>query len=269
MIPAYIKNDFKLHQPLFPIGVHNYQELLVHNPFSILFYEFTSPGHDSVYEMYNDLSCIPSGCMDVLFITGSRKSCMEFVGTTTQLQHIKIFPGSRYFGVRLAPGMFLSYNEFSLRDTVNRELFFNGDSGLLRDFFQKLQKIHFFHERIDLFYHYFYENLNYGVVGELTQFMISEINSSRGSMRISQLAEDMNYSERHISRIFQDNMGISPKSFSRIIRFQYAVDFILTSSKLTIGDYIYELGYSDQAHFQREFKQYTGTTPITFRHYIQ
>lgn len=269
MITNYEKNNFKLHQPLFRLSVYDYREMLLRDPYTILFYEFTTPGHDNGPAGYDELSCIPSGCLDVLFITNSRKTSMEFVGTTTGLHHLKTFPGSKYFGVRLIPGMFLSYNGLSLKEAANEEIFFNGENGILKEFFNNLKKTSALEEKIELFYHFFHENLDNSKVNELTQFLISEINSSCGNIRISKLAEDIHYSERHISRIFQDSMGITPKTFTRIIRFQYAVDSILNSKALSVGDFFYELGYSDQAHFQREFKQYTGTTPRNFYIYAK
>ena len=64
-------------------------------------------------------------------------------------------------------------------------------------------------------------------------------------------------------------MGITPKTFARIVRFQNVIDSILRQPMLSLCDYISELGYSDQAHFQREFKQYTGITPRKFLAFAQ
>ncbi len=266
MVMDYENNDFKLHQPLFRMNVYDYREMLLHDPFTILFYEFTTPGFADGPESFTELSCIPSGCLDILFITNKNFTRMEFVGTTTQLHHLKTFPGSTYFGARLIPGMFLSYNDLSLKELANEEYFFNADNSYMREFFSCLLRLHTLEEKIELFYLYFQENIDKSRVNELTRFMINEINNTCGNIRIGKLAEDLNYSERHISRIFQDSMGISPKTFARIIRFQNAVDAIINSSDF-LGNFFYELGYSDQAHFQREFKQYTGTTPKNFYTY--
>lgn len=268
MITAYQRNNFILLQPLFSKGVHDYKELLLHDPYTVLFYDFTTPGQPGGLPLYDCLTCVPSGCMDVLFITNGVQANMEFVGAGTQLRHLKVLPGSNYFGVRLIPGMFLSFYGLSLREAVNEEIFFNGNNGLLHNFFEMLKRAVTLDEKIELFYLYFQENLDHSRVNELTQFMIDEINSRCGNIRISQLADDSNYSERHISRIFQESMGLSPKAFARVIRFQYALDLLLNMPSSALGDYFYDLGYSDQAHFQREFKQYTGTTPKNFYTYI-
>lgn len=267
MYSNYASENFMLHQPLFKTSVYEYNEMLIKDPFNTLFYEFISPGFSGSLDKYTELSCIPSGCFDVLFISDNNNYTIEFVGTTTELNHLKLYPGAKYFGVRLIPGMFLSYNGLSLKDLANSELTFNANNGDLKPFFINLSKSTSLVEKVELFYHYFQDNVNNSMVNELTQFLICEINSACGNIRMSQLAEDTHYSERHISRIFQDNMGISPKTFSRIIRFQYAIDKILTSKDSIFGDFFYELGYSDQAHFQREFKQYTGTTPKNFYNY--
>jgi AraC-like DNA-binding protein len=243
--------------------------MLLRDPYTIQFYEFSTPGIEGGLACYEYLTCIPSVCMDVLFITGSLQSRMEFVGAGTQLRHLKTFPGTHYFGVRLIPGMFLSYNGLSLREAANEEFFFNGDNGILKEFLDGLKKTASLEEKIELFYCYFQDNLDNSKVNELTQSIICEINAQCGNLRISQLADDNNYSERHISRIFQESMGLTPKAFARIIRFQYALDCLLTAPQYSPGDYFYDLGYSDQAHFQREFKQYTGTTPRNFYTYVK
>lgn len=70
---------------------------------------------------------------------------------------------------------------------------------------------------------------------------------------------------RHLNRMFTDSMGFSPKMFSRIVRFQYALYQMRLSTEETISHYLDDLDYADQAHFQREFKEFTGITPCHFQ----
>lgn len=256
-------NTFKMHQPFFKDIAFDYKEIYTNKPYYALFYELTTS-----YSAASGISYVPNGCVDIIFITGSDEPFMEFIGSPTELKNIRCYPNSRYFGVRLKPGMYLSYQDIPLKSIMNSEYIFNANNGILKNFFVKLKKCISFEQRISLFYQFFDPSVDAGSNGEITQHMLCEINASKGGIHITQLAENMNYSERHISRIFQETMGITPKTFARIVRFQNVIDSILLSSNSQMSDYYIDLGYSDQAHFQREFKQYSGITPKNFIQYI-
>ena len=172
------------------------------------------------------------------------------------------------FPIALVSAMLAS--GLTLKEIANHEVIFDQiREDFLAGFFQDLTCTGRLSQRIALFHSYFDTYINLQEVNDLTGHILSEINFSQGTVRIHELADELHYSERHISRIFQDSMGITPKTFARIVRFQNVVDSILQQPVHSICDYMSELGYSDQAHFQREFKQYTGITPKRFLIYAQ
>lgn len=263
MVHDYSTNStFKINQPFFRDGVFEYQEYKLDTPYQAVFYEFIT----SYFS--NGLSCIPSGGVDFCFITDTSEPCLEIIGSPTEYKSVKRIPNAHYFGVRLKPGMYLNTFGSSLRDMVNAECFLPCNNAAVKVFFALLKKCNTFEQRIDCFLSCFSPEIEHGSSGEISQYMLSSINASKGNLHINNLAEEMNYSERHISRMFQDTMGMTPKTFSRIVRFQHAVDAIIFSHRHPISDYITDLGYSDQAHFQREFKQYAGITPKSFIQYL-
>ncbi|RGS43648.1 AraC family transcriptional regulator [Coprococcus eutactus] len=69
---------------------------------------------------------------------------------------------------------------------------------------------------------------------------------------------------RHVHRIFSENIGKGPKKFSKIVRIRKTTERIFEDPYESITNYMEEMAYSDQAHFQREFKWYTGYTPGNF-----
>jgi AraC-like DNA-binding protein len=62
-------------------------------------------------------------------------------------------------------------------------------------------------------------------------------------------------------------MGMSPKTLARIVRFQNALHNMLKDEERSVLDCIRGLNYSDQSHFHREFKEFTGISPGEFMHY--
>ena len=88
-----------------------------------------------------------------------------------------------------------------------------------------------------------------------------DIYLSNGKISISELAERMGCTVRHVHRRFVEELGVSPKRFARIVRIRETVRKMLEHPGGHVTDYMDDMGYSDQAHFQREFKWYTGMTP--------
>lgn len=258
---------FILHQPFFHDGVQNYNKIMDVEPYQALFYEFRTASRN--HEEPDSVTYIPSGCMDILFIRDAAGNHMELLGSSTQAKQIRRLTDADYFGVRLKPGLVFSYEGLTLKELTNQELLFPYNSDDIEEFFQLLAHAERLQKKAELFHAYFDAYINISSVNDLTGFMLSEINETQGSVRIHELADTLHYSERHISRIFLDSMGFTPKTFARIVRFQHVIDSILHQPMHSLCDYMTELGYSDQAHFQREFKQYTGITPKHFLSYAQ
>ena len=85
---------------------------------------------------------------------------------------------------------------------------------------------------------------------------------SRPGRRLSRLAADMSISERHLSRVFRQSFGISPKRFTKIAR----IEKVLASRRdgLTWTEAAYACGFYDQSHMIRDFKEIVGQSPIEF-----
>lgn len=89
---------------------------------------------------------------------------------------------------------------------------------------------------------------------------VAEILSRRGALRIRELARDIHVSDRQMQRVFRENMGVSPKTFASLVRYQNLWRDILAVPGRQIADEVYRLQYTDQAHLCREFKRYHGMT---------
>jgi AraC-like DNA-binding protein len=80
------------------------------------------------------------------------------------------------------------------------------------------------------------------------------------SFDLSRLAAEFNLSERYIQKLFLNYVGITPKSFFSVQRFNKSLGLV-RKANTSLTNIAYECGYYDQAHFIKEFKSYTGLTP--------
>jgi AraC-like DNA-binding protein len=86
----------------------------------------------------------------------------------------------------------------------------------------------------------------------------------KGQLRITELAESCNLSPRQLQREFRDSIGFSPKALARVIRHEEIRKRLMFEPGQSLTDLAHEFGYSDQAHFIRDFKELTGRTPGEF-----
>ena len=66
---------------------------------------------------------------------------------------------------------------------------------------------------------------------------------------------------RRIEQLFRNDVGVCPKYYCRIVQFINSMKRLLTSDQERLIDLVYDCGYYDQAHFIRNFKEFSGTTP--------
>jgi len=86
---------------------------------------------------------------------------------------------------------------------------------------------------------------------------------------IPAMAERAGLSARQFRRIFLQKVGVSPKLFARIARFEGALDRMARSSGGSWTEVAHRFGYYDQMHMVHEFAQFTGETPTRTLHYFE
>ena len=91
---------------------------------------------------------------------------------------------------------------------------------------------------------------------------ISRINASRGTVKINDLANMMCISLDAFEKRFRKVAGASPKQFSSIVRMKSIIARMPSYQQL--DDLAFEAGYFDRAHFSKDFKLFTGLTPLDF-----
>ena len=90
------------------------------------------------------------------------------------------------------------------------------------------------------------------------------VHEAKGRRRIDDLARDLNVSGRGLERQFLAHVGLTPKLFSRLVRFDRAVRGLASRGQTTWAAFAIAHGYADQAHFINEFREFAGVTPTEF-----
>ncbi|MFN3321982.1 MAG: helix-turn-helix domain-containing protein [Bryobacteraceae bacterium] len=82
---------------------------------------------------------------------------------------------------------------------------------------------------------------------------------------VSRVVRETGYSHRRFIALFRDSVGLNPKLYCRVLRFRHALERICADPAAPCAELALEAGYSDQAHFSREFRAFTGITPVEYR----
>ncbi len=84
---------------------------------------------------------------------------------------------------------------------------------------------------------------------------------THGMMPVQELAAHIGYTRRYLGRLFQEHVGVSPKSLASILRFQEVYQGWMQHQSPTFFSNHWPAYYYDQSHFIKEFKRFTGFTP--------
>jgi len=80
---------------------------------------------------------------------------------------------------------------------------------------------------------------------------------------ISDVVEESGLSQRRFIQVFTEEVGVSPKVFHRILRFQNALR-LMGEPESDVLDIALTCGFYDQAHFIKEFRAFSGLTPTAY-----
>lgn len=90
------------------------------------------------------------------------------------------------------------------------------------------------------------------------------IASKQGLISIEELTGQIGLGRRQLERKFALQVGVSPKLYTRIIRFQKIFNLVQRTEKYKWPDVSVDCGYYDQSHLIRDFKTFSGRTPSDY-----
>lgn len=134
----------------------------------------------------------------------------------------------------------------------------------------KLKEFSDLPRRIKLIEYFFIKKLQTSSTGELDakdrylKFACQKILRAQANVEISTISSEIGISNRYLEKIFSDKLGISPKFFARVIRFQNSLQYMVGKRRKLLTEVALKAGYYDQSHFIREFREFSGVTPQTY-----
>lgn len=192
---------------------------------------------------------------------------------------VEAAPGSAMAVIRFRPGgayPFLSFDVCGITDTVDQlDVVFNGSTASLRDRILEAPTVDAKMTAVEA---WLMERARGRLeVNPVVEFLAGRLFAPAG-IRISDVVDEIGYSQRHVAGLFRRWVGISPKSYGRLRRFQQVLSSVsrgigsadlAAAAEMRLGppdepdwaDVAALHGYFDQSHLIRDFHEFTGLTP--------
>lgn len=95
-------------------------------------------------------------------------------------------------------------------------------------------------------------------------FALGKFSKSPGPNSLSAVANAIGLSSRRFIEVFDREVGLTPKRFCRVRRFQQSLSLIRSTDEINWADLALNCGYFDQAHFIHDFRAFCGMTPTEY-----
>ena len=221
---------------------------------------------------------VPDGCIEMIFHYGDNfKQYNEdggfiiqpksFVfGQITIPLNIEPTGETGIFAVRFHPEGFSPFTDFPINEIENRpvplEELFDTDGILLeREVLLGLTN----EDRIKIVETFLLKRLIIPEsIDRITKSSVEAILQLNGQLSVDALSGQLKINRRQLERKFSSIIGLSPKQLSKIIRLQSTLKMLVNKEFTSLTSVAYDGDYYDQAHFIKDFKEFTGVSPKNF-----
>jgi len=197
---------------------------------------------------------LPDGCADLVFDLHEGSSAV--VGTMTKPLLLPPQGSFEFFGVRFRPGHAAAFLRIPLAEITDArvplgEIWSGWSDGILE---RRLSEL--------------ITTLESELLRRLDPDRDRRVDAAiariaEGNVRIDEMAREIGISRQHLARQFLHHVGVSPKTFARVMRFRRLTGSLLDSD-VDWADVALEHGFYDQSHLIADFRELAGTTPNVF-----
>jgi AraC-like DNA-binding protein len=221
---------------------------------------------------------IPDGTMKLIFHYGDTykhhsksgeittlPKCF-LIGQLTEPYVIEPVGETGSFVVQFKPNGFLPFSTIPIKEMENKAISLEklfGQNGL--DIEQKILNAKSTSDRIQIIEAFLLKLLaDRTTIDNIVKSTIETILKANGQFSVTEYSQNNNVNRRQLARKFSTAIGLSPKQLAKTIRIQTALKALLNNEQTSLTDLAYQNEYFDQAHFIKEFKEFTGLTPKEF-----
>jgi AraC-like DNA-binding protein len=222
---------------------------------------------------------VPDGCMELIFILGDDikryTSATEFiiqprafvVGQITEPFIIQPTNSVHCFATRFYPYGFANFITIPLEELENKETPIELLFGELqaKELEQQIIAAENNEQRVVIIETFLLNKLHEkSTIDHIVKATIDTLLLTNGSEAIKTILKQDLSKRRQLERKFSKQVGLSPKQLGRVIRLQTALKILLNKKAESLTQIAYESEYYDQAHFIKDFKEFTGINPKSF-----
>jgi AraC-like DNA-binding protein len=209
---------------------------------------------------------IPDGCVDIIldrYSPFSRKAAF-IEGLMTRYEVMSFSEPQSLFGIRFYPEMAQLLLKCPVTAFIGHRVFLEevwGPQSL--EMVEEILSASTDREMIDTAERAFLRILsnNDDPTDRLLHAGMQYMYASNGTISVSALADKLSFSERHIRRTFDRELGLSPKEIAGIVKFQSMLQELHSSPTSRLTEIAMKFGYYDQSHFIKSFKRFYGLLP--------
>jgi AraC-like DNA-binding protein len=204
-------------------------------------------------------------------IKDNKEYNLEAAGITGIADGYKIFKNSANIGTILVfftETGFIHFTSQPTHELFNQSISLDHvfDKNTITDIEEQLTLVETDNQRIRLVEKFMLSQLKDIQTDKLIVEAIKLIYQSKGTIRIKELNEKLHISQSPFEKRFRKVVGTTAKKFSSIVRFNSILSSLSETKSLT--EICYENNFFDQAHFIKDFKQFTGETPENFKRFL-
>lgn len=221
---------------------------------------------------------VPDGCMEMIFHYGdlykqyieNGKNILQprsfVIGQLTKPLEIEPTGETGIFSVRFYPEGFLPFATIPIKEMENKavslEILF-GSNGLKIE--QMILSTNSTADRINYIEAFLQSRLaSRETIDRIIKSTVETMLTANGQLSVAELSKQGNINRRQLERKFSSAIGLSPKQLSKTIRLQTTLKMLINKKFTSLTALAYEGEYYDQAHFIKDFREFTGLTPKEF-----
>ncbi|WP_395374215.1 AraC family transcriptional regulator [Marinicella sp. W31] len=228
--------------------------------------------------MLIDLDGRPEGVFELVFQKESDIWQSSVIGDDWQLRDqafiaglhqssykLRIFPDTKIISVRFKPGGFKYFNPEKQDNFSNKRICISEIWGLKgKKLIERISNEEDENTKISIIINFLHENYN-GERKSIIDNLVRVIIKNDGIVDLKKLADSCNLSVTHLRKVFREEIGLSPKKFSKIIKVNSILKKVVyAKEKRDLMNLAHSFHYYDQSHFIKDFKEIVGYKPTEY-----